>query len=61
MRVPNTGFCLEERLIVREGYRLAERLLRDYRDPPDGLALAISNWLAGCRRALLNLYRVVRD
>jgi len=34
MRVPSIGLPLEERRIVREGYRLAERMLRDYRDPP---------------------------
>jgi hypothetical protein len=34
MRVPSFGLPLDERRIVREGYRLAERLLADYRDPP---------------------------
>jgi hypothetical protein len=53
MRVPSIGLPLDERLIVREGYRLAEHLLRDYRDPPRGLAAAIGTWLAYCRQSLL--------
>ena len=34
MRVPSIGLPLDERRIVREGYRIAEYMLRDYRDPP---------------------------
>ena len=34
MRVPSIGLPLDERRIVREGYRLAERMLADYQDPP---------------------------
>ena len=34
MRVPSIGLPLDERRIVREGYRLAEHMLRDYQDPP---------------------------
>jgi len=34
MRVPSIGLPLDERLIVREAYRMAERMLADYRDPP---------------------------
>jgi hypothetical protein len=45
MRVPSVGLSLEERRIVREGYRLAEHLLRDYRDPP-GLIDVIRQWIA---------------
>jgi hypothetical protein len=56
MRVPNTGLDREMRAIVREGYRLAERLLRDHRDPP-GLFETIGNWLAHCRTTILGLYR----
>jgi hypothetical protein len=47
---------------VREGYRLAESLLRDYSDPPPGLIATIGSWLAGCRQAVLGLYRgLARD
>ena len=45
MRVPSVGLSLEERRIIREGYRLAEHLLRDYRDPP-GLLEVIGQWVA---------------
>ncbi|SMQ61904.1 hypothetical protein SAMN06295905_0588 [Devosia lucknowensis] len=34
MRVPNAGQDLVERRIVREGKRLAEIMLANYRDPP---------------------------
>lgn len=34
MRVPSIGLPLDERLIIREAYRMAERMLADYRDPP---------------------------
>ena len=57
MRVPSIGQPLDERRIVREGYQLAERMLRDYRDPPSGLAALYSPWLAACRQAILNLQR----
>lgn len=56
MRVPSVGQPLDERRIVREGYRLAERLLADYRDPP-GMLETVSIWLASSRQALLGLYR----
>ena len=45
IRVPSIGLPLDERRIVREGYRLAERMLRDYQDPP-GLAATIGKWLS---------------
>jgi hypothetical protein len=45
MRVPSVGLTLEERRIIREGYRLAEHLLRNYRDPP-GLIEVIRQWMA---------------
>ena len=61
IRVPATGLTLEERRIVREGYRLAEYLLRDYRDPPS-LVETIGSSVARCRQAVLDLYRgVARD
>jgi hypothetical protein len=58
MRVPNTGLDPETRAIVREGLRLAENMLRNYRDPP-GLLETIGDWLARCRRTALGLYRAV--
>jgi hypothetical protein len=61
IRVPATGLTLEERRIVREGYRLAEQLLRDYRDPPS-LVATVGSLLSRCRQAVLGLYRgLVRD
>jgi hypothetical protein len=59
IRVPATGLTLEERRIVEEGYRLAELLLRDYRDPPPGPIAIIGSGLARCRQAVLGLYRVI--
>lgn len=35
MRVPSIGLPLDERRIVREGYALAERMMRNYEDKPD--------------------------
>jgi hypothetical protein len=58
MRVPDTGLDAETRAIVREGYRLAEAMLRDYRDPPT-LADTLGNWLMRCRAATLDLYRAL--
>ena len=52
MRVPNTGLPLDERRIVREGYRLAERMLADYRDPP-GVLEIIGQWLNRLRLLVL--------
>ena len=45
MRVPSIGLPLDERRIVREGYRLAERMLAGYQDPPS-LAATVRTWLA---------------
>ena len=53
MRVPNTGLDAEMRQIIRDGYRFAERLMRDYRDPP-GL---IEKFVADSRQMALGLYR----
>lgn len=58
MRVPSVGLTLEEYRIVREGYELAEHLMRDYQDPPGPVA-RFGNWLADCRRMALDFYRVV--
>lgn len=58
MRVPNTGLDAETRAIMREGLRLAESLLRDYRDPPT-LSDAIGAWLGHWRDATLGLYRAL--
>ena len=52
MRVPSIGLPLDERRIVREGYRLAERMLRDYQDPP-GIWGTIGQWLAWLRVKVL--------
>lgn len=57
MRVPSTGLSLHDRRIVREGYRLAERLLRDYRDPPLGLIPWARHWLEVGRDTVQALYR----
>jgi len=56
MRVPSVGLPLDERRIVREAYQVAERMMRDYRDPP-GLIKIVSSWLAGCRQMVLGVYR----
>jgi hypothetical protein len=55
MRVPNTGLDPEMRQIIRDGYRLAERLMRDHRDPEPGLVARARALLA----PLLGLYRAV--
>ncbi|WP_332688977.1 hypothetical protein [Devosia sp.] len=52
MRVPSIGLPLDERRIVREGYRLAERMLAGYEDPP-GLTVRIGRWLAQLRLMVL--------
>ena len=48
MRVPSIGLTLEERRIIREGYRFAERMLAGYRDPP-GPVEVVRTWLANIR------------
>ncbi|MDB5536928.1 MAG: hypothetical protein JWP26_2772 [Devosia sp.] len=58
MRVPSIGLPLDERLIIREGYRWAERMLRDYQDPPS-LADNVAKALTSARQALLELYRTL--
>lgn len=52
MRVPSIGLPLDERRIVREGYRLAERMLAGYEDPPGPVAI-IGKWLAQLRMMVL--------
>jgi len=52
IRVPSVGLTLDERRIVREGYRLAEHMLRNYQDPPGPLAMA-SHWLSSLRMKVL--------
>lgn len=44
MRVPSIGLPLDERRIVREGYRLAERMLANYQDKPS-LMDNLKSWL----------------
>lgn len=58
MRVPSVGLPLDERRIVREGYRLAERMLADYRDPPSVIE-TLGTWLSDCSQTVLRLWRVV--
>ena len=57
MRVPSVGLPLDERRIVREGYRLAERMLANYRDPPPGPVQLIGQWVIDGTRAALGLCR----
>lgn len=52
MRVPSIGLPLDERRIVREGYRIAERMLRGYQDKPTALQI-IGTWLVQLRMAVL--------
>jgi len=59
MRVPSIGLTLEERRIVREGYQLAERLLRNYQAPPTGFSGLISKELAECRQMAITFYRAL--
>jgi|GEM_PF-1534941 hypothetical protein len=56
MRVPSIGLPLDERRIVREGYRLAERLLAGYQDPP-GLLETLGQWLTASRQRLRGVYQ----
>tara|TARA_R110002124_G_scaffold114535_51_gene269752 strand:+ start:3397 stop:3582 length:186 start_codon:yes stop_codon:yes gene_type:complete len=58
MRVPTIGQPLDERRIVREGYRIAERMLADYRDPP-GLIEIAATWLSMWRQRVLEAFRVI--
>ncbi|UJW84904.1 hypothetical protein [Devosia sp. SL43] len=52
MRVPSMGMTLadrrELRAIVAEGYRIAEYMLRDYRDPPTMVSV-FRDWFAQVR------------
>jgi hypothetical protein len=57
MRVPSVGLSLDERRFIDEGYAFAERALRGYRDPPSLLVVMFRDWIAGCRRAMHDLYR----
>lgn len=57
MRVPSIGLPLDERRIVREGYLLAQRMLRNYEDPPTGLIPPLRLWLEGCRQMLRGFSR----
>ncbi|MDB5528703.1 MAG: hypothetical protein JWR51_1806 [Devosia sp.] len=58
MRVPSIGLPLDERLIIREGYRWAERMLRDYQDPPT-FAENVAAALARIRQAIRDLGRTL--
>lgn len=52
MRVPSIGLTLadrrELRAIVAEGYRIAEYMMRNYRDPPTALS-TLRDWFAQVR------------
>ena len=59
MRVPSIGLPLDERRIVREGYRLAERMLRDYRDPPLGPVEMIGQWVIDFCQTSVSVFRTL--
>lgn len=52
MRVPSIGMTLadrrELRAIVAEGYRIAEYMMRNYRDQPTALSM-LRDWFAQVR------------
>jgi hypothetical protein len=58
VRVPSIGLPLDERLIIREGYRWAERMLRDYQDPPT-FSENVAKALASARHAVLDFCRML--
>ncbi|KKC32166.1 hypothetical protein [Devosia psychrophila] len=58
MRVPSIGLKLDERLIIREGYRIAEHMMRNFRDPPTTIEI-VSQWLASARQTMIGLYRPI--
>ena len=58
MRVPSIGLPLDERRIVREGYRLAERMLANYQDPPS-LLTVLRGWWADSIQAVVGLCRAL--
>ena len=58
MRVPSIGLPLDERLIVREAYRMAERMLADYRDPP-GLVETIAIYARRVSQSLTSTFRIL--
>ncbi|WP_193336517.1 hypothetical protein [Devosia beringensis] len=58
MRVPSIGLPLDERRIVREGYRIAERMLAGYQDPPS-LLETLASWLAIARQQLHGVYQAM--
>lgn len=55
MRVPSIGLPLDERRIVREGYALAERMMRSYEDKPS-LGTVVLRTLADLRQKVLARY-----
>ena len=59
MRVPSIGLKLDERLIIREGYRIAEHMMRNYRDPPTFVEI-VTQWLASARQTMRGLYSIDR-
>ena len=57
MRVPSIGLPLDERRIVREGYRIAEHMMRDYQDT--GMVASATRLVADLRAMALGLYRTI--
>lgn len=59
MRVPSIGLTREERVIIREGYRIAEAMLRDYRDPPSTFTIVLGKCRAMGRELMQGVSRIV--
>lgn len=57
MRVPSIGLPLDERRIVREGYRIAEHMMRDYQDT--GVMASATRLVADLRVMARGLYRTI--
>ena len=57
MRVPSIGLPLDERRIVREGYRIAEYMMRDYQDT--GMVASATRLVADLRVMARGLYRTI--
>lgn len=58
MRVPSIGLPLDERRIVREAYRVAEHMMRDYRDPPT-MGAMLQTGLLDLRRYAQQIYQTL--
>jgi hypothetical protein len=58
MRVPSIGLPLDERRIVREGYRLAERMMRNYQDKP-GFGTSLAHAIRDAGQSLISIFRTL--